>query len=72
LDFVATATPTQVAFAPPAPTLTPFPTVEPLDTSASVTTTSDLYAIETLLSAVFVGLLVCGLVLLVTGFRPRL
>jgi hypothetical protein len=71
LEFVPTATPTQETFAPPAPTLTPFPTVQPLDTSASVNTTSDLYAIETLLSAFFVGAIICGIVLFAVGFRPR-
>jgi hypothetical protein len=70
-EFEPTLTPTAIVLPAPAPTLTPFPTVQPIDTSASVTTTSDLYAIQTLLGGCFAAALICGGVLVATGFRPR-
>ncbi len=53
------------------PTTTPFPTAVPIEQQVNVRTTSDLYAIQTLLSAVFVCLVLCGGVLALRGFRPR-
>lgn len=53
------------------PTLTPFPTAEPIEQQVNVRTTSDLYAVQTLLSAAFVCLVLCGGVLAIRGFRPR-
>ena len=63
--------PTAVAAQRFEPTLTPFPTVEPIAQQVNVRTTSDLYAIQTLLAAVFVGLVLCGGLLALRGFRLR-
>lgn len=65
-----TPIPTEIRVQNFEPTVTPFPTVLPID-EANTSTTSDLYAIETLLAAAFVALIFCGVVLLASGFRPR-
>lgn len=72
-DFRPTATlqPTATAARRFEPTATPFPTVVPIEQQVNVRTTSDLYAIQTLLSAAFVCLVLCGGVLALRGFRPR-
>lgn len=66
-----TPPPTEIAFQQFAATSTPFPTVEPVDPTIDVHQTSDLYAIQTVLMALFGGAIVCGIVLLAVGFRPR-
>lgn len=53
------------------PTATPFPTAVSIEQQVNVRTTGDLYAIQTLLSAAFVCLVLCGSVLALRGFRPR-
>lgn len=63
--------PTATVIAQFAPTLTPFPTAVPIQGQANVRTTSDLYAIQTLLSGLFVGAVLCGGILFILGFRPR-
>lgn len=70
--FEPTPTPIPIAVVVPtfAPTITPFPTVAPLE-PLNPRTTADLYAIQTLLSAAFVCAVLCGGIIFMTGFRPR-
>jgi hypothetical protein len=53
------------------PTLTPFPTAQPIVEQVNVRTTSDTYAIQTLLAAVLVSAVLGGVVLIARGFRLR-
>lgn len=57
--FVPTAQPEPTQMAVFVPTLTPYPTVEPV-TNTNVRVTSDQYAIQTVLSGLFVSVLVCA------------
>lgn len=70
LAFEPTVAPTEMIMRTPIPTATPFPTIAPFE-MASVNTNNDLYAIETLLAGAAVSLVFCGLILLVSGWRPR-